>query len=175
MKHLSFMIVVVVAAALSRLLPHPPNFTPIAAIALAGGVYFDRRWALVIPTAALFLSDALIGFHGLMPFVYGSFAAIAAIGIWLRSRKSVAMVAGATLSGSILFFVITNFGVWFLADGTIYPKSLAGLGACYVAALPFFRTSLLGDAVYTAILFGILEVALRMSQRTERAAEHQSS
>lgn len=171
MKHMSFMIVVVLAAAFSRLLPHPPNFTPVAALALAGGVYFDRRFALIIPAIALLLSDFVIGIHSLMPFVYGSFVAIAAIGLWVRSRKSIATVAAATLAGSILFFVITNFGVWLLANSSIYPRTLAGLGACYIAALPFFRNTLLGDVVYTGVLFGIFEMATRSVQRTPQESD----
>ncbi|MEK6650476.1 MAG: DUF6580 family putative transport protein, partial [Bacteroidota bacterium] len=108
MKHLLFGVVVVGIAALSRLLPHPPNVTPLAALALTGALYLDRRFAFILPLAAMLISDLILGVHRIMPFVYVSFAAIAAVGLLLRSRRSVPVVAGATLGGSVLFFVVTN-------------------------------------------------------------------
>ncbi|MGH2403238.1 MAG: DUF6580 family putative transport protein [bacterium] len=144
---------IVLAAAASRLLPHPPNFTPIAAMALFGGAYFaDRRLAFLVPLLGMFLSDLILGLHRLLPVVYACFALIVCLGFWLRGRKSVLRIAGAALAGSILFFVVTNFGVW--AMGSLYPKSLDGLLAAYVAAIPFFRNTLAGDVLYTAALFG---------------------
>jgi len=162
MKRFWFACAMILAAALSRFLPHPPNFTPIAAMALAGGVYLDKRFAFVVPLAALLLSDAIIGFHSLMIFVYGSFVAIGFIGLWLKSHKKPLPVFGAALASSVLFFVVSNFGVWVLADGSIYPRSLAGLVECYVAAIPFFQNTMLGDVVYTGVLFGILELVSKL-------------
>ena len=145
-------------AAATRLLPHPANFAPITAIALFGGATFsDRRIAFALPLLAMLLSDAIIGFHDTMLFVYGSFALIVGIGITVRARQRVLPLAGAALMSSILFFIITNFGSW--AMGPLYPKSLAGIAECYVAAIPFFQNTLLGDAVYTAALFGGLALA----------------
>ena len=112
-------------AALSRLLPHPPNVAPIAAMALAGGVYFERRFALLIPLAALFVSDCIIGFHATIPFVYGSFLATGLIGIWLHSHKKPALIAGGTLLSSIIFFIVTNFGVWLTGGGWYIQKHSA--------------------------------------------------
>ncbi len=161
---------VILAAAASRLMPHPPNFTPIAAMALFGGAYFvDRRLAFLIPLGAMFISDLVMGLHALLPVVYASFAVIVCIGFWLRARKSVLRVAAAAAAGSVSFFVITNFGVW--AWGSLYPTTFDGLAAAYIAAIPFFRNTLLGDAMYTAVLFGgfaLLErfvTALREGQR----------
>lgn len=152
----------ILAAAASRLIPHPPNFAPIGAMALFGGAYFaDRRLAFVVPLAAMFLSDLAIGLlsgdlslglHRLIPVVYGSFALIVCLGFWLRKRRTVVPIAGAALAGSLLFFILTNFGVW--AFGSWYPKTWEGLVACYVAAIPFFHNTLLGDAVYNTALFG---------------------
>ena len=143
----------ILAAAASRLLPHPPNFTPIAALALFGGAYFGaKRWALLVPLAAMLLSDLVIGFHPLLPVVYGSFALIVSIGFWLRTRRRPLPIAGAALASSLLFFLVTNFGVWAL--GSLYPKTLQGLLVCYAAAIPFFQNTLFGDAVYTVALFG---------------------
>ena len=145
---------IVVAAAAARFLPHPPNITPLAALALFGGAHFsDKRLALLVPLAALFASDILLGqlWH-MDPFVYGSLAAIGGIGLCLRDRRSVLFVAGAALTSSVVFFVVTNFGTW--ATTTLYPHTAAGLEACYVAAIPFFRNTALGDLFYTTVFFG---------------------
>jgi hypothetical protein len=141
------------AAAALRLLPHPPNMTSIAAIALFGGAMFaDRRLAFIVPLGALFLSDLVLGFHDQMALVYGCFALIVCIGLWLQQHRSMPAIAGAALAGSILFFAVTNFGVW--AFDAMYPRTLTGLIACYTAALPFFRNTLEGDLLYTLVLFG---------------------
>lgn len=147
------LVAMILAAALSRLAPHPPNFAPIGALALFGGAQFsDRRVALLVPLAAMLLSDFFLGFYSHMGWVYGSFALIVGIGLWLRSHRTAWGIAGASLMGSMLFFVITNFGEWL--HGSLYAKSFAGLMACYVAALPFFGNTLLGDGCYCAALFG---------------------
>ncbi len=159
-------VAMIAAAAAARLLPHPPNVTPLAAIALFAGACLPRRLALVIPLAALFLSDLVIGLHDQMPVVYGSFALIVLLGRLLRARRRALPIAAATLCGSIFFFAATNFGVW--AFGSLYPRTFEGLLACYVAALPFFGGTLLGDAFFSAALFGGLALAGRIApaQRT---------
>jgi hypothetical protein len=146
-------------AALTRLLPHPANFTPIAAIALFGGAHFgSARSALAVALGAMLVSDAGLellsgrGFHDQMLWVYGSFAATVWLGGFLRSRRRVVPVMTASLVASMLFFLVTNFGVW--AAGTLYPRTIAGLAACFVAALPFFGRTLLGDLLYAGLLFG---------------------
>ena len=142
----------ILLAAVSRLIPHPPNVTPIAAMALFGGAYFSHRAAaFLVPLAAMVLSDLFLGFHPTTPFVYGSFALIVLIGYGLRGRKTVFTVAMAALASSVLFFLVTNFGVW--ATGTLYPRTWTGLATAYLAALPFFRNTVLGDLVYVAVLF----------------------
>ena len=143
---------ILVAAAL-RLVPHPPNFTPIGAIALFGGAYLGRQaLGFAVPLGALLLSDAVIGFHSGMPFVYASVALIVVIGWAIRTRRTVVGIAAAALASSVLFFAVTNFGVW-LTSG-MYPPTLAGLAACYVAAIPFFQNTLAGDLFFSAFLFG---------------------
>ncbi len=155
---LAVLTAMILTAAAARLLPHPPNFTPIAAMALFGGASFaDRRLAFAVPLAALLLSDLCLGFYRLLPIVYGSFALIVCIGFWLRTRRRVLPVVVTALAGSFLFFLITNFGVW--ATGALYPQTWSGLGNCYGAAIPFFRNTLLGDGVFTAMLFGGLALA----------------
>jgi hypothetical protein len=166
-KHATALLLIAFAAA-SRLMPHPPNFTPVAALALFGGVYLDRRSAFFIPLAAMLVSDWFIGFHGLMPYVYASLLATGMIGIWLKSRKSLAHTVAATVVSSVLFFVVTNLGVW-LMPNSLYPKTMEGLVACYTAAIPFFRNSLLGDFAYVALLFGVYEFVARIVTRHETA------
>jgi hypothetical protein len=146
----------ILAAAASRLLPHPPNVAPITALALFAGAHFQRKWlAFLVPLAAILLSDLVLGLHPLVPVVYGSFALITCIGFWLRRQRTTARIVTASLVGSVLFFAVTNFACWLLW----YPRSLEGLVACYVAAIPFFRNTLLGDAAYTAVLFAGLALA----------------
>jgi len=143
-------------AAFIRLIPHPPNFTPIAAIALFGGAYFSRKvFAFIVPISAMFLTDAIIGFHSLGWLVYLSFALIVAFGIFLLRKVSVKNVIIAAILSSTSFFLITNFGVWF--GSSFYPQNLSGLIECYIAAIPFFSNNILGDLVYSGLIFGIYE------------------
>ena len=144
----------ILAAAALRLVPHPPNFTPIGAMALFSGAYLGRRGAvaLVAPLGALFLSDLVLGFYRGMPTVYFSVALIVIIGWMALRRVSPIRVGGAAIASSVLFFVLTNFGTW-LSSG-FYPRTLAGLEACYIAAIPFFQNTVAGDLFYAAVLFG---------------------
>jgi hypothetical protein len=149
---LALLAAILTAAAL-RLIPHPPNFTPIGAMALFSGAYLGRRWlAFVAPLAAMLLSDSILGFHSGMPFVYASVALIVLIGCLVRSTVTPLTVVGAALASSVLFFVVTNFGTWLLSG--MYPLTGAGLAACYVAAIPFFQNTAVGDLFYCAVLFG---------------------
>ena len=151
-------------AALSRLLPHPPNFSPVEAIALFGGAYFAKRHAAVwVPLAAMFLSDLALGLvnggiywnyflsAGYL-LVYLCIALSAVLGFGLRGRVGAARVFGYSLLGSVLFFLVTNFGAW-LGSST-YPQTGAGLVAAYVAGIPFFQWTVLGTLFYSALLFG---------------------
>src|ERR1035437_6002118 len=150
---LMVLIAIVLAAAGSRLIPHPPNLASISAIALFGGAYFsDKRLAFLVPLAALLLSDLMLGFYNYMEVVYLSFALIVCIGLWLQKRRSVIHIAGAALASSVLFYLLTNFGVWALES--LYPKTIEGIIACYVAAIPFFQNTIQGDLFFTAVLFG---------------------
>jgi hypothetical protein len=157
--NLKVILLLIIVAAISRLLPHEPNFVPLAAIALFAGTFVrDKKMALVIGVSALLFSDILLeifkgnGFHSTMPFVYLSIVLIGIIGFVLRGREQRQTIMVASLTGSILFFLITNFGVW-IADN-IYPKTLEGLTQCYIAAIPFFRGTVLGDLFYNLLLFG---------------------
>lgn len=152
MTQFSNLLALVVFAVLLRLMPHPANIAPIAAMALFGGAYLNKKYALVVPLIAMIVSDFFIGFHDTMLFVYVSFALTGCIGVWLRTHKTVPHTILASLSSSILFFIVTNFGVW--AVGSMYAKTPAGLLECYTFALPFFRNTIVGDLVYTGVFFG---------------------
>ena len=168
--------ILMVAAALTRLLPHPPNFSPIEAIALFGGAYFaSRALAVVVPLLAIFISDMVLGplqggqflayfdrkeylDYFLSPQSFAIYACIAlsvVLGFGLRSKVNGARVLGYSLAGSVLFFVVTNFAVWLTATplgGN--PACTSGLLPCYVAAIPFFQWTVLGTLFYSAVLFG---------------------
>ena len=162
MKNTRYLILagMVLAAAAARLLPHPWNFTPIGAMALFGGAQFaGKRAAFLVPLAALFLSDLMLGLHSLMPFVYGCFALTVCLGFWVRRNASAGRIAVASLISSTVFFLVTNFGVW--ACLNTYPKNAGGLLECYAAGLPFYRNGVLGDLFYAGLLFGALALAQR--------------
>ncbi len=148
----------VLAAALSRLLPHPPNFSPVGAIALFAGAQFGGIGSLLVPLGAMLVSDTLLelaygwGFHPLQPVVYGCLALTVLLGRRLTGGFRPGRVLGHALLASVLFFVVTNAAVWVL--GGNYPRTLPGLGTCYIAALPFFQNTLLGNVAYSMGLFG---------------------
>lgn len=151
----------ILAAALFRLLPHPWNFTPIGALALfAGATLRSRIAALFVPLTAMLLSDFAIGFHSGMPVVYGSVALSVCVGMSIRRRRTAPVaVASAAVISATLFYLTTNFWVW--AAGVLYPKTVAGLIACYIAAIPFYGNDLAAQLLYSAILFGTFAWAER--------------
>jgi hypothetical protein len=151
---------IALAAAL-RIAPHPWNFTPVGAMALfSGALIKDRRLAFFFPLLALFAGDLVVGFHKLLPIVYASFLINVLIGRFLADNRTVARIGGATFLAALQFFIVTNFSVWaFLGS---YPRTGAGLFACYVNGLPFFWNTLAGDLVYATLLFGGFALAERL-------------
>jgi hypothetical protein len=150
---------IIILAAVMRLLPHPPNFTPIIAIGLFGGAYIkNRSLGILIPITAMFISDLFLGFHNIIYWVYGSLFMIVLIGTLLHNKVNLKNCIAASLSGSFLFFFVTNFGVWFTGA---YPKSMEGFLACYTLALPFFGNTLAGTMFYSGVLFGGYELIKR--------------
>ena len=150
--------VMLILAALSRLLPHPDNFAPIGAIALFGGCYINnKRMAFFIPMAIMFFTDLMLqlfngnGFHPIMLWVYASFAIITCLGFYLRGREQRQNIMVASLTGSIIFFLVTNFGQW--ATG-YYGYDNGSLIRSFVEAIPFFRGTIMGDLFYNLVLFG---------------------
>lgn len=171
-------LLLIILAVATRLAPHPVNVAPIAALALLAGATglqqttkAGRMAAFALPLIALGISDWLIGFYTwqVMASVYLGFAITAVLGFVVRRHYSWPTIFAASLTGSIIFFLLTNAAVW--AFTPMYAKTLAGLMESYAMALPFFRNSLFGDLVYTAVLFGAYELASRpsLSQRTATA------
>ena len=162
--------VLIVLAAASRLLPHPPNFAPVAAIGLFAGAMTGRKAGWLVPFAALLASDAFLGFYHPVSMLwnYLAFAACLLLGSRLLSGgRSFGRTAGAVLASAVTFFVVSNFGMW--ASG-YYPRTFAGLVECYVAALPFFRNTLASDALYSAALFGGYALLTRWFPSSREAA-----
>lgn len=159
-KILEFLIAVVfvLMGVVFRIIPHAPNFTPIAAIALFGAVYLPRKTAFVLPIAAMLISDMFIGFYEpqIMVIVYGSFILTGFLGLWLKNHKRPQTLFFCSLFSSLTFFILTNFAVF--AFTPWYPKTFLGLAQCYSMALPFFRNTLLGDLFYTSVFFGAYEL-----------------
>lgn len=150
--------ILILAGAIIRLLPHAPNFTPIGALALFGGAKLKNKYAAILaPVAIMAMTDFYLGFHKLILFTWGSMALVALIGFWVRKKYGFGRIAIGTLSGSVLFFIITNFGVYL---GGWYGYGFSGFMQTYVMAIPFFRNSLMGDIFYSAALFGCYEMAV---------------
>lgn len=146
------LVCLVIGAAAMRLVPHPMNFAPIGAMALFAGATFRSRWlSVLVPVAALALSDAILGAHSTLTVVYGCFLLNVGLGWWAENRKPL-RVAGATLLGSVIFFLATNFAFWW----SYHEHTFAQLVIAYTNALPFFRNSVAGDFFYVGLLFGLL-------------------
>jgi hypothetical protein len=165
---LVFIISIIIIAATMRLIPHWPNFTPIAAIALFGGTKLNKKWlAFLIPISAMLLSDLIIGFHNYIIPVYLCFAITVVFGIYISKNTKTHKIIFASLISSVLFFLITNFAVWL--GSPFYTQDFNGLMACYAAGLvflndssfgiSFFMNGLLGDLFYNTIFFGAFYLA----------------
>jgi len=135
-------------------MPHAPNFAPVAAIAIAASLCLSKKWAVILPVAAMLLSDLLIGFYEwrLMAVVYLSFGLIGIFSWWLKKEGKIINVIATSLAASVFFFLTTNVAVWALSNW--YAKTWVGLLFCLEMGLPFFRNTLVSDLVYTAVLCG---------------------
>ena len=153
---------------IARLAPHPWNATPIMAIGLLAGTYVSKRWAVLLPLGIAMVSDAVLGWHATMPFTWGAFALTGMLAWWIRQRPTAARIVTSALAGSSLFFIISNLGVWIA--GSLYPRTAVGLAECFLAAIPFFRTELIGNLLYTTALFAAYHLAAH-SPLTHQAAK----
>ena len=148
----------VVMIAVSRVVPHPWNITPIGAMALFSGAYVSRKFACLLPIIALLIGDLMTGLYSplIMLFVYTGFACSSLIGRGLLNKKrSMNRLGFAVTAAAIVFYLLSNFGMWLAA----YPQTVDGLVLCYINGLPFLGKSLLGDAFYSLLLFGTFEYA----------------
>lgn len=160
--------VLILLAALSRLLPHPPNFSPVIAISILGGaIITNRKLAFIIPIAVMVISDIFIGFHPYIWAVYSAMIVSVLIGMYAGKNMKFSKLVISSLMGSILFYIITNFAYW-LTSGS-YPMNLTGLSQAYIVGLPFFKYNpiemlgfgMIGDLIYVTILYGAYRLAER--------------
>jgi hypothetical protein len=159
----------ILGAAAYRLAPHPYNIAPLGAMALVGGLYFGRRYALWVPLIALAATDLILNQQAGYPvlywpraFDYSAFLLIGALGLWARQR-SFGTKLGSVAATPFMFYLISNFGVWLFGlnlANQFYPKTVTGLTECYVAGLPFLRGTMIGDWAFVAA-FGVAMVAAK--------------
>ena len=164
---IGFLLAALAIALAGRLIPHPPNFTPVGALALFAGLYLARksRWALLLPLAVIFLTDLVIGFYDtkLMLVVYGSFLFYGVFGLLIKDKKNIGSITLATLAGSFLFYLFTNFAVW--AFSPLYASTLEGLMLSYTMGLPFLKYTLLGDLFFVGVFVGAYEFVVHLAHQ----------
>lgn len=167
--------VLITICVVSRLMPHIPNVTALAATALLGVRLFRQTWVpFVVTLVALFISDAWIGFHSTSAVVYGAMGIILLMNFRRVKKFSWQSLAVSSFSASTWFFIITNLGVWYYDE--MYEKSLQGLVYCFTLAIPFYWTQMAGDFLYIFSLFGIFEAIRSMMQsRTDIEADPENS
>ena len=159
--------IIILLAAFTRIMPHPPNFSPMAAIGLFGAAHFAKKWqAFFIPLIGIWVSDLVINnyvysssssnfvwFYSGFYWQYISYILIIFTGLFIFNRGiSLTKTAGGMISSSGIFFFVSNFGVW--AGGTMYPKNFSGLITCYAAGVPFIHNTIISDVLFTTVLFG---------------------
>lgn len=161
----------VAAAVAWRLYNHEhmimPNLELVTAAAFIAGVYLHRYYAVIVPLAALFISDRVIGNNDMAWFVWSAFLVISLSGLYLRRYKAepeklVVGTAGMGLGAAVFFFMWTNFGVWLMGDGSFYPHTWAGLMECYTMALPFFRATLMSGVVVAPAAMAVVVYVPRL-------------
>lgn len=158
----------IVIGVISRVIFHEHNFTPVLAIALFAGTFLTKRQALIVPLALFVAADLIIGFHSTIIFTWGSILLITAIGMTLRKNRTRVKTAGGALAAAVLYFVVTNFGVWIMYE--TYAKTFSGLIECYAAAIPFFRNTFFSTFIYTFVLYSGYELAAARIKRTRYAS-----
>lgn len=159
--------IIILLAAFTRIMPHPPNFSPMAAIGLFGAAHFAKKWqAFFIPLIGIWVSDLVINnyvysssssnfvwFYSGFYWQYMSYILIIFAGLFIFNRGiSLTKTFGGMISSSGIFFLVSNFGVW--TGGTMYPKNFGGLITCYAAGVPFIHNTIISDVLFTTVLFG---------------------
>ena len=156
----------IIIGILFRFIPHTANFTPVDAIAIFAGVYLNKKQALIVPLLLMVLSDIFLGMHNVVLFTWGNFVLVTLIGVWAKKHKTFKAITATSIVSSVLFYIITNFGVWAMGW---YPLTAKGLLDCYILGLPFLRTFTVSTLVYTAVLFGAYEFIARRVRDTKLA------
>jgi hypothetical protein len=174
--------IMILLATLSRLIPHPANFAPVGGIALFGAAYYSRHYlAFAVPVVSMWISnlvlnnvvysqyfDGFVWFYAGSLYTYGAFALIVLTGFFVLRQIRVVNLVIATVGASVIFFVVSNFCVW-LSSG-MYPQTFDGLVSCYIAGIPFFKNTVAGDFLYTAILFGAFEYSVKRFPKLQEIA-----
>ena len=157
-------LILIVLGLFLRIAPHAPNFTPVAAIALFAGAHLNKKYAILIPLALMVISDLIIGMHNVALFTWGSFALTAGLGMLLKNNKSPIKVVSMSLISAVLFYAVSNFGVWAMGW---YPPTFKGLATCYVMGLPFLRNFTAATLYYSAAFFALYELSARLARNTK--------
>ncbi len=156
-KHLILGFAIIFLLAISRLMPHPPNFTPILGMAVFSGAIINKKIvAYLVPLAAMLLSDLYLGFHSGMPIIYFTLAICVLIGTFIESRVTILNSILGITAGVLVFYLITNFTVWY--GSGMYENSFSGLITCYVMGLPFLQNTFISSLIYGMGAFLIYEV-----------------
>ncbi len=161
--------ILILLGVLTRILPHSPNFTAVAAVALFSGYYIkNKKLAFAVPIVIMLLSDWKLGFYQwqIMASVYASFSIVALLGVLIKNKKWYFSLP-TSLAGTTIFYVVTNYAVW--QFGTWYPRTFAGLVECMASGLPFVKNSFAGDLMYTFVLFSVAELAVYFARKTKPA------
>jgi len=156
----------IIIGILLRFIPHTANFTPVAAIAIFAGVYLNKKQAMLVPFLLMVFSDIFLGMHNVVIFTWGSFVLVTLLGFWAKKHKTFKTIFSTSVASSVLFYLITNFGVWIMGW---YPLTTKGLLDCYILGLPFLRTFSIATLVYTAVFFGVYELIARRVRDTKLA------
>jgi len=158
--------ILILVGILLRFVPHAPNFTPVAAIALFSGAYLNKKYSIFIPLVLMIASDLVLGLHNVVLFTWGGFALVTLVGFWIKKHKTVSGILSGSIISSAIFYIVSNFGVWLMGW---YPPTLAGFIDCYVLAIPFLRNFTLATLIYTTIFFGVYELVARSVKDTKLA------
>ncbi len=156
----------IIVGVLLRFVSHIPNFTPVAAIALFAGVYLNKKQALIVPLLLMVVSDIFLGMHNVVSFTWGSFALVTLLGFWARNHKTFLGIVSTSVVSSVIFYLVTNFGVWMMGW---YPQTSKGLLDCYILGLPFLRTFTVATLVYSVVFFGAYELIASKVRNTKLA------
>ena len=162
LNRLYYLLVFGIILALSRILPHPPNFTPIIASAIMAPLLIRDRWfGIAIPIFAMLVADIVIGFHPYQTVIY---LTLIIIGLVAPMQRSIKWIATMAILGPVWFFLTTNFAVWLAWD--YYPKTIEGLILCYTMAIPFFQNTLISTCLFTGVLTLMIKPLEKINEKT---------